>query len=478
MHTLHNRIVALSLSIAVGLASVGPAAFARAEEPTEATSTVTPSAEPSAPVVGDEVSPDTEAIAQPVPDAVKVESQDTTPPAPYRLEDDASSVRFSGRWGFRNSEGASGRSERYSRTAGASAWTAFSGTGVTWIAPVGPDRGRARIYIDGKSAGTVDLYRSAVATAQPVWERAGLGNSRHTIKVVVLGSRNASSTASYVHFDALDLQGKPASVGELPGVRVQNGDSKLYRKGTWSTSRRSGAFGGSAALTTARDAGYSVRFKGTAITWFGRKNTAGGRSEVWLDGKRVATVDQYSPVQAERRVVYATTGLANRTHTLRIRALASPAATGGGTRTELDAFQIGGKLLFAFRPTPFKYRWKNYIVIDKSSYKLYLVKSGLLRAVYPVAHGKNNCTPTRVWRIDAKYPHTSGVYGPRKMRLFKRVRTSRGYRYVFSAYGIHGTNQPWVIGTQASHGCIRMYNKDVRALYPQVPLGTMVVTRK
>jgi len=118
-------------------------------------------------------------------------------------------------------------------------------------------------------------------------------------------------------------------------------------------------------------------------------------------------------------------------------------------------------------------------VIDKSSFKLYWVKNKVLVKAYPIAHGKVNwSTPERVWRIDAKY-HTSpgSVYGPRKMRMFKRVATSRGYRYVFTAYAIHGTNQEWVIGTRASHGCIRMYNKDVREPFPQVPMGTMVVTR-
>ena len=38
--------------------------------------------------------------------------------------------------------------------------------------------------------------------------------------------------------------------------------------------------------------------------------------------------------------------------------------------------------------------------------------------------------------------------------------------------------KPWVIGTMASHGCIRMYNKDVLELWPQVPFGTMVITRQ
>jgi lipoprotein-anchoring transpeptidase ErfK/SrfK len=64
------------------------------------------------------------------------------------------------------------------------------------------------------------------------------------------------------------------------------------------------------------------------------------------------------------------------------------------------------------------------------------------------------------------------------MRMFRRVGKRGRYRYVYTKYGIHGTNQPWVIGTQASHGCIRMYNRDVLQLWPQVRIGTFVVTRK
>lgn len=30
-----------------------------------------------------------------------------------------------------------------------------------------------------------------------------------------------------------------------------------------------------------------------------------------------------------------------------------------------------------------------------------------------------------------------------------------------STIGIHGTNEPWLLGTRASHGCIRLYNEDV-----------------
>ncbi|SIR09781.1 Lipoprotein-anchoring transpeptidase ErfK/SrfK [Rhizobium sp. RU33A] len=42
-------------------------------------------------------------------------------------------------------------------------------------------------------------------------------------------------------------------------------------------------------------------------------------------------------------------------------------------------------------------------------------------------------------------------------------------------YRIHGTNEPWTIGTAASSGCIRMLNQDVIDLYNQVPQGSRVV---
>jgi lipoprotein-anchoring transpeptidase ErfK/SrfK len=40
--------------------------------------------------------------------------------------------------------------------------------------------------------------------------------------------------------------------------------------------------------------------------------------------------------------------------------------------------------------------------------------------------------------------------------------------------GFHGTNRPQSIGRAVSHGCIRMHNKDVIALYEKVKIGTLV----
>jgi lipoprotein-anchoring transpeptidase ErfK/SrfK len=43
-----------------------------------------------------------------------------------------------------------------------------------------------------------------------------------------------------------------------------------------------------------------------------------------------------------------------------------------------------------------------------------------------------------------------------------------------SLYRIHGTDAPWLIGQQVSHGCIRMYNQDVLDLYRQAKVGAKV----
>jgi lipoprotein-anchoring transpeptidase ErfK/SrfK len=41
--------------------------------------------------------------------------------------------------------------------------------------------------------------------------------------------------------------------------------------------------------------------------------------------------------------------------------------------------------------------------------------------------------------------------------------------------GIHGTPEPWTVGTRASHGCIRMEIPDAEALFDKVEVGTPVL---
>ena len=42
-------------------------------------------------------------------------------------------------------------------------------------------------------------------------------------------------------------------------------------------------------------------------------------------------------------------------------------------------------------------------------------------------------------------------------------------------YRIHGTDAPWTVGRNVTHGCIRLYNRDVIDLYNRVRVGARVI---
>jgi flagellar hook assembly protein FlgD len=108
-------------------------------------------------------------------------------------------------------------------------------------------------------------------------------------------------------------------------------------------------------------------------------------------------------------------------------------------------------------------------------------------AVFPLAMGMNSSrwrTPLGKSFIEKKavwpvwYPPSwAGQSGPvpggRSNPLGPRALYLSPNGYV-SGIRIHGTNNPSSIGTYASHGCCRMFPKDVIWLYNQVPVGTRV----
>lgn len=46
--------------------------------------------------------------------------------------------------------------------------------------------------------------------------------------------------------------------------------------------------------------------------------------------------------------------------------------------------------------------------------------------------------------------------------------------YLGDGYALHGTNQPKSVGQAVSHGCVRLRNEDISALYDMVAVGTPV----
>lgn len=71
-------------------------------------------------------------------------------------------------------------------------------------------------------------------------------------------------------------------------------------------------------------------------------------------------------------------------------------------------------------------------------------------------------------------PDPNGVYGTYAYGLSAFSDVLETFSGGPGQLGIHGTNDDASIGTQVSHGCIRMHNADIEQLVPVLPLGVPV----
>lgn len=105
------------------------------------------------------------------------------------------------------------------------------------------------------------------------------------------------------------------------------------------------------------------------------------------------------------------------------------------------------------------------IVINVARRNLEVYNDNQLYKTYRIAVGKSETpTPIGEWNVVWKDYNWGTGFGTRWM----------GLNVPWGIYGIHGTNKPWSIGQFASHGCIRMRNKDVEELFEWIPIGTPV----
>jgi lipoprotein-anchoring transpeptidase ErfK/SrfK len=147
------------------------------------------------------------------------------------------------------------------------------------------------------------------------------------------------------------------------------------------------------------------------------------------------------------------------------------AASDGGVTSEPATLTVWA--LGVVRVTP------RLVLVDKSDYMLYVIRSGAVVASYPVAIGmRGTPTPVGTFCLDRPSRSPNGVWGPFRMRLCRKAWVRVAYRVrvgghlvtryhkvlkpVGTSYYIHGTNDPESIGTPASHGCVRLHNSDLR----------------
>ena len=122
-----------------------------------------------------------------------------------------------------------------------------------------------------------------------------------------------------------------------------------------------------------------------------------------------------------------------------------------------------------------------HLVVKLSDRQVHVYRLDKLLVSYPIAIGKPGWrTPVGTFRVFSKeknpifksfktgkiiYPGPENPLGARWIGIWTDGKTQLGF---------HGTNQEELIGQPVSHGCIRLRNQDVIALYEQVTIGTLV----
>jgi lipoprotein-anchoring transpeptidase ErfK/SrfK len=126
------------------------------------------------------------------------------------------------------------------------------------------------------------------------------------------------------------------------------------------------------------------------------------------------------------------------------------------------------------------------VVIDTPNKFLYLVQGDGKALRYGIGVGKPGFTWSGVKSITAKREWPD--WTPPAEMIARRPDLPRhmaggpenplGARAMYlgsTLYRIHGSNEPWTIGTNVSSGCIRMRNQDVIDLYGRVNVGARVI---
>jgi hypothetical protein len=202
----------------------------------------------------------------------------------------------------------------------------FRGGRLDYVARTGPDRGIARVSVDGRVLGSVDLYSATPGSRTRSF--TGLGTGPHLARIWSTGTRNAASTDTPVSIDELVVGGGT--------VHVDDSSLRVVYAG-WSGMPMATADGGTERVSDMTGAKVTLPFTGTSVTWETATGPDQGVARILVDGVPLTTVDNYSaaPVAKVRRTF---TVLTSGDHVLQVVVAGQHRAESTSSQVSVDAF--------------------------------------------------------------------------------------------------------------------------------------------
>lgn len=129
-------------------------------------------------------------------------------------------------------------------------------------------------------------------------------------------------------------------------------------------------------------------------------------------------------------------------------------------------------------------QYPDYLLVDRSNFKLYHYENLELRKAYTVAIGAIGYdTPAGLYHIQNKQvdpvwnvpdSEWAGKLAGKTIPPGPDNPLKARWMGIYNGAGIHGTADVGSLGSAASHGCIRMSVVDVTELYDEIPTGTPI----
>lgn len=300
----------------------------------------------------------------------------TTPAQPgwNKVNDSASAgthnagvSQASGLSGYYNSDA------HFSKTAGDYFQFTFSGTGIRWYGKKDVDHGKADVYLDGTLDQTVDGYASSAQLQSICYEKTGLINGSHTLKIVVRSDKNGSATDYFSDWDAFEfyVPGSTTAPTATPTptptatftptptptpaagwTRVNDTDGAATYSNCSYTTTATGYYNNDAHYSKIAGSYAQYTFTGTGIRWIGKKDTDHGKADVYLDGALDQTVDTYASSAQIQSICYEKTGLASGSHTLKVVVRSDKNGSATDYFSDWDAFEYTAGTGPTATPTP------------------------------------------------------------------------------------------------------------------------------
>lgn len=125
-----------------------------------------------------------------------------------------------------------------------------------------------------------------------------------------------------------------------------------------------------------------------------------------------------------------------------------------------------------------------HLVISLRDRRVYVYQTRKLKESYPIAVGKAGWeTPTGNYKVMNMQPSPVWEHPWTGEVILEGPDNPLGARWIgfwtdgVNSIGFHGTPAEELVGQAVSHGCVRMRNRDIVALYEQVDIGTPVTVK-